>query len=303
VEDRRVWAAFLLLAAAWGTSFLFIKIALRTIEPLLLVSARLSIGLLGLLLIARWRGLRLPRDRGVWRHFLVLGAINTTLPFALITIAESGPMGIDSAVASVLNSTVPLFSIIIAGLVLRMDAVTIGRTVGLLVGFGGVVLLLSRGFHSGSGAIGSHLMVVLAALCYAIGSIYARRKVQGHHPVILAAGQLLVASLIAWVLALALEPMSEQRLTLATVGALLWLGLLGSCVAYILYFHVLGHWGPTRTTSVTYLLPVVGVAAGALFLSEPVDWRLTAGGALILAGVAAVNWQPGSIASGQAADI
>jgi drug/metabolite transporter (DMT)-like permease len=265
---------------------------LRSIEPLLLVSLRLLIGLLGLLLVVRLRSLALPRNRSFWGHMLVLGAINTAIPFVLITASESGPSGIDSAVASVLNSAVPLFSIVIAGAILNLDHITPGRVAGLVIGFGGVVLLLSRDLSGGGGDIRAELLVVLAALCYAVGSAYARLKVRGHDPVLLAVGQVLVADALVWLPALTFEELAGQRLTWLTVGALIWLGLVGSCLAYILYFHVLRAWGPTRTTSVTYLLPVVGVTAGALFLDEPVDWRLLAGGALILVGVAAVNWRP-----------
>ena len=291
MEDRKIWAAFWLLALAWGTSFLFIKIGLRTLQPLTLVALRLLVGWFGLMAIVAWRRLSLPRAWSAWRHLLVLGTVNTAVPFILITWAESGPNGIDSAVAAVLNSTVPLFTIIIAGVILKIEEVTFGSVLGLLVGFAGVVLLMSRDLSGQWGDVAPQLAVVLAAICYAFSSTYARRFLQGMNPIVLAAGQLLVAVIVAWLAALWFEEPGQQQLTWPTIGAVLWLGLLGSCLAYILYFQILRNWGATRTTLVTYLLPVVGVSAGAVFLDEALDWRLVLGGLLILSGVGAVNWR------------
>lgn len=290
--NRRVWAAFLLLALAWGTSFMFIKIAVQTVQPITLVSLRLLIGWLGLLLVMRWRGAALPRRWRVWRHLLVVGVVNVAIPFVLIVWAESGERGLDSGVASVINSAVPLFSILIAGLLLQMETVTGSKIMGLLVGFGGVVLLLSRGFGRDWGSLLPYLAVVTAAACYAAGSAYARRYLQGIRPVVLAFGQLLVADVAVIIAALLLEDFGVQRFPPSTILALFWLGLMGSCLAYILYFYVLQAWGATRTTLVTYLIPVVGVTAGVLFLGESLDWRLLAGGALILGGIGAVNRGP-----------
>jgi len=290
--EKRTWFAFIILALAWGTSFLFIKIGLRTLGPFTLVSLRLLIGFIGLLIIMLITGQRFPRVWSIWRHLAFLGLVNTALPFVLITWAESGPNGVDSAVAAVLNSMVPLFSIVIAGVILRMEVITAGKITGLLVGFFGVVLMLSRGLGGETGSFAAHLAVITASFCYAISSIYARRFLRAVSPVVVATGQLLIADAVVWILALTFEDFSQQSLTSATIFSLLWLGLLGSCLAYILYFFILGNWGPTRTTLVTYLLPVVGVTAGVIFLDELLDWRLFVGGLMILSGIALANWRP-----------
>lgn len=291
-NERKVWSAFLLLALAWGTSFFFIKIALETLDPFTLVSMRLLIGWVGLMVIMKLTDQSLPRSKAIWGHLTFLGVINTALPFILITWAESGIDGVDSTVASVLNSTVPLFSIVIAGALLRMEQLSVGGVSGVIVGFLGVVLMLSRGLGDSSGSLMAHLAIIIAALCYAVSSIYARKNLQQVSPVVLATGQLLVAGIVVSILAVALEDFNQQSFTQTTIMSLLWLGLLGSCLAYILYFFVLRNWGPTRTTLVTYLLPVVGVTAGVLILDEAIDWRLVTGGLLILSGVALVNWRP-----------
>jgi len=292
MKEQRIWLAFVVLALAWGTSFMFIKIALQTVQPLTLVSGRLLIGWLGLLAIAALYGLTWPRQWQIWGHFLVMGLFNTAVPFVLITWAEFGPAGVDSGVASVLNGTVPLFSIVLAGLVLRTEPFTPGRVMGLLVGFAGVIILLSRSADVSAGGVVQKGAVILAAFMYAASSSYARRHLQGLHPVIVAGGQLLVANLVVGVAAVTLEDFAAQSFPWLTLVSLIWLGLLGSCLAYILYFTVLQAWGATRTTLVTYLLPVVGVSAGVIFLSELLDWRLLVGGLFILSGVAVVNWRP-----------
>lgn len=288
-KERLVWVSFLLLALAWGTSFMFIKIAVQTVEPLTLVAGRLLIGWLGLLLIMRWRGLTLPRQWEVWRHLLVVGVVNVAIPFVLIVWAESGARGLDSGVASIINSTVPLFSIVIAGVLYQMEQVTVGKVLGLLVGFLGVIVLLSRNGIGAWGSLLPYLAVTGAAACYAAGSVYARRTLQGIRPVVLATGQLLVAFLVVLPAALLFDNWSQQSFPLVTVLSLLWLGLMGSCLAYIFYFLVLQAWGATQTTLVTYLIPIVGVAAGVVFLDEQLHWQIVAGGLLILSGVGTVN--------------
>lgn len=289
MTDRKVWLAFFLLAIAWGTSFLFIKIAVQTLPPLTVVAARLLIGSTGLLLIMRWQGLSLPRTRSTWLDLIVVGVVNVGIPFMLIVWAESGEQGLDSGVASVLNSTVPLFSIIIAAVLLRMETVTGGKVLGLLIGFAGVVLLLSRDTVEQASSYLPYAAMVMAAICYAAGTVYARRRLHGIQPVILATGQLIVAATLVTFLALLVDDFNLQAFTPTTILALVWLGLLGSCIAYILYFFILQEWGATRTLLVTYVVPVVGVTAGVLFLDERVDWRLFVGALMILSGVGLVN--------------
>lgn len=271
---------------------MFIKLAVETLQPLTVVAFRLLIGWLGLLLIARVRHVPLPTKRSDWLHLTVIGVINVAIPFTLIVWAESGPDGLGSGLASILNSTVPLFSILIAGLVLNMERITVGAVVGLIVGFAGVVLLFSRSLVTSGGSLLPQIAVVLAAFFYAVGTIYARRYLRGFRPVALALGQLFMADVFVFVMAFLFDDFGQQTFTLQAVGALLWLGLFGSCIAYILYFYVLQEWGATRTTLVTYVVPIVGVAAGVLFLREQLDWRMFVGGLLILSGVGAVNWRP-----------
>lgn len=272
---------------------MFIKVAVETLQPLTLVATRLLIGCVGLLIVVRQRGLTLPGDGRTWRHLLVVGVVNVALPFVLITWAESGPGGLDSGIASILNSTVPLFSILLAGFLLRMETVTRGTVLGIVTGFVGVVLLFSQDGLTQLAQLAPYLAVTLAAVGYAAGTVYARRNLSGVQPVLLATGQLLVAAFFVVAAAFLFEDLGQQSFTWPALLSVLWLGLLGSCLAYILYFYVLQEWGATRTTLVTYLIPVVGVAAGVLVLGERLDWRTVLGAILILSGVGLVNWRPG----------
>ncbi len=293
MKEGRVWLAFVLLALVWGTSFFFIKIGLRTLEPLTLVALRLLIGGVAALALMLQQGVAFPRGWGLWRHFIFMGAINTALPFVFFTWSEAGPRGIDSTLASILNSLTPLFTILLAGFVTRSESVTRGKLLGLALGFGGVVMIMGRNFQGNYGGQAQLAAAILAALCYAISSIYARRYLRGVHPVALTTAQLFVAAALVWLAAGFLEPLGHIVITWPTLAALLWLGVLGSALAYVLYFYILSHWGATRATLVTYVLPLVGVTAGALVLQEQLDALLILGGALILAGIWAVNWQPG----------
>lgn len=285
------WLAFLALGLAWGSSFLWIKIAIQEIGPFTLVALRLLFGVVGLLAVVAYSRPRWPGARRLWWVLVVLGLTNTAVPFVLISWGE---LFIDSAVAAVLNSTVPLFTMLIAHVFLSDDRMTLPRIVGLLIGFGGVIILLSRDlvFQSGlSGGVLGQGAVLLAALFYAGSGVFARRNTQGLSPIVQALVPLLVADSAIWLAV----PLTESPLTLPqlplTWVAILWLGLVGSCFAYLLYYYLLHSVGPTRTTLVTYVFPLVGVALGVIFLNELLDWHLFVGGTMVVGSIAVVNWR------------
>jgi len=284
------WLRFSVLGLIWGTSFLWIKIAVSEVSPFVLVGFRTLFGALGLLAIMLSQK-SLSRNWSEIRPWLgvfaVVGLINVALPFVLISWSEQY---ISSGIAAILDSAVPLFSMIIAPLVLRDDPITLPKTIGLVVGFAGVVVLFSPELAQGinQGLLGQAGML-LATLCYAAGSIYARLKARGVAPQVQAFLQLGMASAMVWLFTgVAERPIALPQLPITWL-ALLWLGLLGSCVAYILFFGLLNTIGPTRTTMVTYIPPLVGVVLGAIFLGERLNWQAILGGVLILSGIAVVN--------------
>jgi drug/metabolite transporter (DMT)-like permease len=292
MSSRARWltpAVFVLLGLIWGSSFLWIKIALQEIGPATLVAQRMTLGALGFLIYLPFIGERiLPRT---WREAVplaVLGMINTGLPIFLISWGE---LHVDSGTAAVLNSLVPLFSLIIAGLWLRTEPVTALRVTGLILGFGGAALLASRELALDAdpmGVIGA-LAVVAAAGSYAFGASYARHRITRTHRYVVAGGSLVFAAIYLWVLAIA----SEWPLRVTTqpdgIVAVLWLGILGSFVAYLCFFFLIQNLGATLATMVTYLFPVVGVALGTIYLGEVLDLRLIIGTLLVLAGIVVVG--------------
>lgn len=284
------WVAFVGLGLIWGSSFLWIKVALDEMAPLMLVGWRVLFGLAGLAAVVAWRRSTFPRERRLWFWMALLGITNTLLPFALISWGEQH---IDSAVAAILNGTVPLFTMVIAHLFLKDDRMTLPRIIGLILGFVGVVVLMGHDLDLSqpAGSVLGQAAVLLAAMLYAGSAVLARRTLHGIDPLVQALVPVLSATSAAWFLAAMIEGVELPTLPI-TWFALAWLGLLGSCVAYLLYFFLLHNVGPTRTTLVTYIFPVVGLVLGVAFLNESLDLGLAIGALLIIAGIAIVNLRP-----------
>ena len=287
-SSRLDWGLFLALGLMWGTSYLFIKIGVETLPTFTLVAVRLGIGLVFLAAVVAIARERLPRDPKIYGHLLVMSVVNVALPFALITSAEQS---VDSSIAAILNGGVPLFTIVIAALFLHDEPITVNRIFGLLIGYAGVILLVGRGLGSGGGegAISGELALLGSTASYGAGAVYARRNVRGLRPMIPALFQVLFAFVITGVIALLIERPFDVVWTGRSIFAVLWLGLLGSGLAYLCFFRLLQSWGATRTTMVAYLLPIVGIVAGALVLNEVVDAGVLVGTALVIGGVALVN--------------
>jgi drug/metabolite transporter (DMT)-like permease len=287
----RSWGAFLLLGSIWGSSFLWIKIALDELAPFTLVGYRLLFGALGMLLVLLAIRPAFPKERKTWAMLALMGLTNTALPFVLISWGE---IMIDSSVASILNSTTPLFTLVIAHFFLSDERMTIPRAIGLLLGFAGILLLFSRdvGLQGFQSSLIGQAAVLAAAISYAGSSVFARRSFREVPLLVQAAVPLFTADLFIWGGALALEsPLKIPELPITWL-ALVWLGLLGSCIAYLLYFYLINHEGSTRSTLVTYMFPVIGVALGVFFLEEQLDMRLIIGALMVVAGIGVVNWRP-----------
>lgn len=281
------WLAFILLGVVWGSSFLWIKIAVQEVGPVLLVAMRLFFGILALSLVVAYKRPAFPRERRLWINLTILGIINNAIPYTLISWGEKY---IDSAVAAILNSTAPLFTMIVAHLFLTDDRMTNRRVFALLIGFVGVFVLFSRDLSGGPrGTLLGQAAVLLAAISYAFASVFARRTTQGLSPFVQALVPLLGADLLLWTLAPVVEaPLTFPQLPLTWV-AIIWLGVMGVALAFILYFYLLHSVGPTRTVLVTYIFPLVGVILGVIFLGEKMDWQLLTGAVLVIASVVLVN--------------
>ena len=286
--SRIDWLIFLALGLMWGSSYLFIKIGVETLTPFTLIALRLGIGLSVLAAVVLLAREPLPRSPRVYGHLVVMSIINIALPFFLITTAEQST---DSALAAIFAATVPLFVIVIAAFFLHDEPITPGRLAGLAIGFAGVVIIVSPSFAAavpGSSPYGA-IALIGSSIAYATGAVYARRNVRNLRPMIAAVFQVGFAFVITSVLALVLERPFATVVRPDTVISVVWLGILGSGLAYLAFFRLLGRWGATRTSMVAYLLPVVGIVLGVLVLSEQMDIRILLGTALVLGGVALVN--------------
>jgi drug/metabolite transporter (DMT)-like permease len=282
------WGAFALLGCIWGSSFLWIKIAVQELDPFTLVGWRLLFGLVGMVVVVGLVRPPFPRGARIWVFMAILGITNTALPFVLISWGEKT---IDSGVTSILNSTVPLFTLLVAHLFLHDDRITLPKVLGLLTGLAGVIVLLLRDLQPGSlgGSLLGQAAVILGAIAYAGSSVFARRTMREVSPVVQAFVPMVAADASVWAVATQAGTPGRLPAMPLTWVALLWLGLLGSCTAFLLYYHLLHSVGATRTTMVTYLFPVVGVALGVLFLREQADWHLLVGALLVVAGIGVVN--------------
>lgn len=293
MSNRLDWLLFILLGFFWGSSYLFIKIGVEAgLEPFTLVTLRLLIGGLLLAAVVAVARERLPRSPRTYANLLVMGVLSVALPFSLITWAEQS---VDSALAAILTAPVPLFVILIASVFLRNEQITANRLLGLVIGLVGVAVLV--GFDPGdvaSGELVAEIALIGAAVSYAAGGVYAKRTMHGLRPMIPALFQVTFALVIAAALAFVFERPTEMRLTPEAIFAVAWLGLLGSGLAYLVFFRLLDRWGATRTSMVAYTLPVFGIVLGALVLDEPVDARLLIGTALVIGGIFLVNSRYGS---------
>ncbi len=288
------WFVFILLGSIWSSSFLWIKIAVTEVGPITLVAFRVLFGLLFSAAVILVQRVPLPRTFKGWLPFLILGISNVAIPFFLISWGEQA---IDSAVAAILDATVPLFTIVIAHFLLHDDKMTWPKVAGLLMGFFGVIVLMSKSIGASTGSVLGQFAVVLASMFYAGSSVYARKSTEDAPGLVRGAGPLVSSTAVMWLASFTIErPIVIPHLPITWV-ALLWLGILGSGFAFILNYYLIHEIGPTRTTMVTYIFPLGGVILGVAFLGEQLSWQLLAGAVLIVASLAVANMQPRKVTS------
>ena len=284
------WIVFILLGAIWSSSFLWIKIGVQDIGPMALVAFRMLFGAITAVSIGIYQTVYWPRDLKTWAIFAVLGPTSLAIPIFFISWGEQS---IDSAVASILNATTPLFTILIAHFLLQDDKMTIQKVLGLLIGFAGVVVLMSKDLTAGAqNSVIGQAAVILASLFYAGSAVYGRKLTQHVQGTVRGAMLLITSTIFMWILGPLTEKPFEFPSLPITWIAILWLGVLGSGLAVIMLWYLIHEVGPTRASLVTYLFPVGGVILGVIFLNEHLSWQLLVGTILIVGSLAVVNWQP-----------
>ncbi len=290
VSDRvpRRWLpAYLALAVIWGCSFLFIGVGVSQLHPAYVTLARLAIGALTLLIICAVTRTGLPRDPRLWAHLFVVAIVMNVLPFTLFGFGEQR---VSSVLAGIWNATTPLVTLLVLLAIYPQERPTRQRVAGLFVGFAGVLVVLGVWQGIGGAALTGQLMCFAAAACYGVGLPYIRRFVAGRPEsgVAIVAAQLLIATAQMAIIAplLAGAPTDVRTLHLNVILAVTALGALGSGVAFVLNYRVIRLAGATTSASVTYLMPVVAIAAGVLVRHETLNWYEPVGALVILLGVA-----------------
>lgn len=278
-----------LLAALWGSSYLLIALAVETIGPVTLVAARVTIAASVLILVARLQGHRLPRDRATWAMLSIQAFLNS---YGAWTLLAWGQRYVESGLAGVLNSTAPIFVILISvGLLGR--SMPWRRLMGAFVGLAGVVLIMGPEVLGGLGGQALAQAAVLAgAVLYACAALYGQRFAH-LPPVVTAAGTMIVASVVLIPAALVIEQPWTISPSVLSVFAALALGLFCTALALLLYFRLVVTLGPVGVASQAYLRAGVAVGLGMMFLGESFTLTVAAGISLALAGVVLINW-PGS---------
>ena len=280
------WLLF--LALLWGPSFLFIKVAVAEIPPVTMVLIRVGLGGLLLYGMLRLQNGRLPRDRQVWKHLAIIGLIHNAIPFVLFSWGEQY---IDSALASILNGTTPLFTIFLAHFFTESDRLTRPKMVGAAIGFGGLILLSLPSLGDGllTTTLGL-LALTVASIMYAVAIVYTRNNLRGLPRLVAPTGQMLMATIYLLPVALLVErPFSLPMPSLTSWGAVLMLAVFGTAIAFWVYYQLMEIADPSYVSLVTYLIPVVGVVLGIVVLNEQLTWHSYAGCGLILFGVMIIN--------------
>ncbi|MFL6058979.1 MAG: DMT family transporter [Rubrobacteraceae bacterium] len=275
--------ALLLLSTLWGASFIYIRVAVPALGPFVLVELRVGLAAVVLALCAALVG-RLPKLRGRWRQFALLGAVNVAIPFSLISAAE---INLTASLAAILNSTTVMFTAVVAA-VWMGDALTARKLVGVALGIVGVTVLVGWDPIAMNWAVALSVGAMLAAsLAYALGSVYAKRTFADSPPLAIASGQLTAAAMLMLPLAAVSAP--EQSPSTIVVLSVLGLALPSTAVAYMLYFRLIANVGPTSTSTVTLLVPLFGLLFGVVLLDEPVGVGTLAGLVLILSSVTLIT--------------
>ena len=268
------------LAAIWGSSFLFMRLGAHDFGPVPMTFLRVGLASLVLLPLLAWRG-GMAEMRKAWRQMLVLGLVNSALPFACFVFAA---LSITAGMSSILNATTPLFGALVAAVWLGQRLTPV-RALGLLIAFGGVVFLAWEHAEFKPGGSGWAVVACLfAAACYGVAACYTKRFITGVGPLAIAAGSQITATL--WLLVPAVMQWPASAPGPQAWMAVTLLAVLCTAVAYVIYFRLMLRVGPTNAIAVTFLTPIFAVLWGYVFLGEALEPRMAVGCVIVLFGTA-----------------
>ena len=287
--DAYDWVMLITLATVWGGSFVFNAILVAELPVITIVAIRVTVAALALWGFVRVTGRKIPSAPQVWGALLILGVLNNAIPFSLIV---QGQTQITSGLASILNATTPLFTILVAGFYLTDERFSFLRVLGVVAGFSGVILMVGPEALGGLGAdFWAQLCALGAALSYGFASVFGRRfrelKVD---PVMVATGQVTMSSFVLWPIALWIDgPQDILGLSFNAAASMFGLAMLCTAFAYILYFRILERAGATNISLVTFLVPISAIILGVLVLGEPIFIKEIIGMTLIGLGLAIID--------------
>ncbi|AMG28882.1 EamA/RhaT family transporter [Grimontia hollisae] len=286
--NSKVWAMLILLSILWGGSFFFVGVVVNDLPPLTIVTLRVGIAAFTLWGIAMMLGLRPPKSLKVWGAFLGMGLLNNVIPFALIVWGQTQ---IASGLASILNAATPIFTVVVAGILLPDERPTPLKLFGVVLGFVGVVVMIGVPALGGVGSLFAQLAIVAATVSYAFAGVYGRRfKSLGINPVVTAAGQVTASTLLLLPITLFVDgTIDTERTNMSTWIAITGLAVASTAIAYVLYFKILELAGATNVLLVTLLVPVSATLLGSLFLNESLEVIHILGMGLIAFGLSAID--------------
>ena len=279
-------ALLLALATLWGASYTFIRVAVATIPPITLIAGRTAIAGLLLLIIMHWRGVRMPRDAATWRRFLFQACLNSVIPWTMIAWGERT---LDAGLATILNSTSPIFTFFLTLAVSRHEALSSRKLFGVVAGMAGICLIVGMQALAGFGEqLTAQIVTVAAAICYAGAAIFSR-GFKGLDPMAPAAGSLVCGAAILIPVGLVVEQPWTLAPSTNSLLALLGLAVFSTAAAFVIYFRLIQTLGSVGTTAQAYLRVPIGVALGVIFLGEHLSPTAWIGLACVVVGVAAMT--------------
>jgi drug/metabolite transporter (DMT)-like permease len=284
------WALLLFLAFIWGGSFVFAKVAVAEIPPFTLVLLRVGLAAATLWIVCLATGVAMPRTLAAWGAYAVMGLLNNVIAFSLIF---TGQQEIGASLASILNSSMPFFTVLLAGLLLADEKFSTRKIVGIIIGFSGVVLIIGPRHLLGLGDhLLSELMLIGAAISYAFASVWGRRFA-GQNPMATATGQLTMSTLMMIPIASLIDqPWALPMPSLATIGSVIALAAVCTAFAYVLFFRILDMAGATNVSLVTMLVPVSATLLAVPLLGERLEWLTILGFAVITLGLMVLDGRP-----------
>jgi len=279
-------ALLLALATLWGASYTFIKIGVETIPPVTLIAVRTLIAATILLSILKMRGLSMPRDRAIWGRFLFQACLNSVIPFTLIAWAEQT---VDAGLATILNSTTPIFTFLLTVLIVRHEPVSPRKFLGVAAGLTGVCLIIGTEALDGVGhGLWAQLAILLSSLAYGGAAIFGR-NFRDLDPMMPAAGSMVCGAVMLLPLSLIVDRPWTLEPSTASILALLCLSVFSTALAFVIFFHLIRSLGSVGTTAQAYLRVPIGVGIGVAFLGETLTSTAGIGLLCVISGVAAMT--------------